>query len=60
MPLKGEAYCEHGDRRVALLWVVVEHMLNNGELVVYYEITNSYVLCIGTQLDRYRQCNTNY
>ena len=60
--LKGEAYCEHGDRKVALLWVVVEHVLINAEIVVYYEVTNSYMPCLGTQVDRdrYRPCNTNY
>ena len=51
MSLKGEAYCEHGDRKVALLWIVVEHMLHNAEVVVYYEITNSYVPFIGIQAD---------
>ena len=60
MLLKGEAYCEHGDRKVALSWVVVERMLNNAEVVIYYELTNSYMPCLSTQVDRYWPCNTNY
>ena len=42
--VKGEAYC---NKVTYMLWVVVAHMLHNAEVVVYYEITNSYVACIG-------------
>ena len=42
-----------------LLGVVVEHMLHDNDVVVYYEIVNSYVPRMGIQADWYRPCNTN-
>ena len=37
----------------------MEHMLHNAEVVVYFGIMNSYVLCTCIQADSYRSCNTN-
>ena len=34
-------------------------MLHNAEIVVQYEIMNSYVPCMCIQADWYRPCNTN-
>ena len=54
----GETH-EHGDWKVILLGVVVEHTLYNAEVVVQYGIMNSYVPCMGIQADWYRPYNTN-
>ena len=45
---------EHGDLKVILLGVVVEHVLRNVEVVVQYEIVNSYVPSMGIQADWHR------
>ena len=37
----------------------MEHVLQNAEVVVYYEIMNSNVPCTCIQADWYRPCNTN-
>ena len=49
----------HGDLKVILLGVVVQHMSYNTEVVVQYGIMNSYVPCMGIQANWYRPCNTN-
>ena len=39
--------------------VVVEHMLYDADVVVHYEIVDSYMPRMGIQTDWYRPCNTN-
>ena len=40
---------EHGDRKGKVWVVVVEHILHNVEVVIYYELINSYAVCLGIQ-----------